>query len=88
MPQLLRTKAEAIDLEPLTVQIPVTVKLTGLGKTRIYELIQSGDLKTIKVGRFCGAGISAPHLPGFAGLVEQTFAALNLEMTPSEALCL
>ena len=39
------------DLEPLTVRVPTAVRLTGLSRSRIYELIQSGDLETIKVGR-------------------------------------
>lgn len=32
----------------------------------------------------CGAGISAPQLPGFDGLVTQCFDRLNLEMSASE----
>ncbi|WP_337960588.1 MULTISPECIES: helix-turn-helix domain-containing protein [Sphingobium] len=27
------------------------VRITGLSRSRIYELIQSGDLVTVKVGR-------------------------------------
>lgn len=38
-------------LEPLTVRISTAVRLTGLSRSRIYELIQSGDLDTVKVGR-------------------------------------
>ena len=34
----------------------------------------------------CGAGISAPQLPGFEGLVRQCFSRLNVDMTPSEKL--
>lgn len=39
------------ELEPLTVRVATAVRLTGLSRSRIYELIQSGDLETIKVGR-------------------------------------
>lgn len=39
------------ELEPLTVRIPVAVKLTGISRSRIYELIQSGELEVVKVGR-------------------------------------
>ena len=42
---------QAVMLEPLTVRIPVAVKLTGISRSRLYELIQTGDLETIKVGR-------------------------------------
>jgi excisionase family DNA binding protein len=38
-------------LEPLTVRVVTAVRITGLSRSRIYELIQSGDLETVKVGR-------------------------------------
>lgn len=38
-------------IEPLTVRVATAVKITGLSRSRIYELIQSGDLETVKVGR-------------------------------------
>jgi len=38
-------------IEPLTVRIATAVQLTGISRSRLYELIQSGDLETIKVGR-------------------------------------
>lgn len=37
--------------QPLTVRVATAVRITGLSRSRIYELIQSGDLETIKVGR-------------------------------------
>jgi len=39
------------ELQPLTVRVATAVRITGLSRSRIYELIQSGDLETIKVGR-------------------------------------
>jgi excisionase family DNA binding protein len=36
--------------EPLTVRVSRAVQLSGLSRSRIYELIQSGDLETHKVG--------------------------------------
>lgn len=38
-------------IEPLTVRISTAVRITGLSRSRIYELIQTGDLGTVKVGR-------------------------------------
>lgn len=38
-------------MEPLTVRIATAVQITGLSRSRVYELIQSGDLETVKVGR-------------------------------------
>jgi excisionase family DNA binding protein len=43
--------ATEAQLEPLTVRVSTAVKLTGISRSRIYELIQSGDLETHKVGR-------------------------------------
>jgi hypothetical protein len=37
--------------EPLAVRIPDAVRMTGLGRSKLYELIASGDLETIKIGR-------------------------------------
>ncbi|QCB40501.1 DNA-binding protein [Sphingobium sp. PAMC28499] len=38
-------------IEPLTVRISTAVRITGLSRSRIYQLIQAGDLDTVKVGR-------------------------------------
>ena len=45
------TPTEIVFIEPLTVRISTAVKLTGISRSRIYELIESGDLETVKVGR-------------------------------------
>ena len=42
---------ERLAIEPLTVLIATAVQLTGISRSRLYELIQSGDLKTVKIGR-------------------------------------
>ena len=41
----------AVLIEPLTVSISTAVQLTGISRSRLYELIQSGELETVKVGR-------------------------------------
>ncbi|WP_234831543.1 AlpA family phage regulatory protein [Sphingobium yanoikuyae] len=38
-------------IEALTVRVSTTVHITGLSRSQIYELIESGDLQTIKAGR-------------------------------------
>lgn len=38
-------------MKPLTVTIPGVRELTGLGTTKIYELIGEGKLATVKIGR-------------------------------------
>ena len=41
----------AVLIEPLTVRISTAVQLTGISRSRLYELIQTGELETVKVGR-------------------------------------
>jgi excisionase family DNA binding protein len=38
-------------MEPITTTIEGTKQATGLGVTKIYELIGEGKLETVKVGR-------------------------------------
>jgi len=43
---------EPIDpIEPITVRVLAAVRITGLSRSRIYELIKAGDIEIIKVGR-------------------------------------
>ena len=36
--------------QPISVRIPEAVRLTGLSRSRIYELMKSGDIEFVKVG--------------------------------------
>ena len=36
--------------EPLTVRIPEAVRITGIGRSKLYELIQAGDIAVVKIG--------------------------------------
>lgn len=38
-------------MQPFTVTIETARDLTGLGNTKIFELLASGQLKRVKVGR-------------------------------------
>lgn len=46
---------------------------------QLVDALLTGDVVFL-----CGAGVSAPQLPGFEGLVKQCFDRLNLEMSTSE----
>ena len=35
---------------PITVRIPEACRMTGIGRSKLYALIKSGDIPTIKVG--------------------------------------
>jgi hypothetical protein len=37
-------------IEPISVRIPEAVRLTGMSRSRIYELMRSGDVEFAKVG--------------------------------------
>lgn len=36
--------------DPIAVRIPEAMRLTGIGRSKLYELIASGDIETAKVG--------------------------------------
>jgi hypothetical protein len=37
-------------LEPITVRIPEAVRVTGMSRSRIYELMQAVEIEYVKVG--------------------------------------
>ncbi|MCW0197391.1 MAG: helix-turn-helix domain-containing protein [Sphingopyxis sp.] len=37
--------------EPIGVRVPVAVKLTGISRSTLYELIGAGEIEAVKVGR-------------------------------------
>ena len=39
-----------LPLETLTVRIPVAVQLTGIGRSKLYELIAAGEVDVVKIG--------------------------------------
>jgi len=41
---------EQIPFEPLSVRIAVAVRLTGISRSKLYELIKARQLQTVKVG--------------------------------------
>jgi excisionase family DNA binding protein len=43
--------AESVNEPPMLESIKETCRLTGLGRTKIYELFDSGELTRVKIGR-------------------------------------
>lgn len=41
---------DAVFTRPLTVRIREACRLTGIGRSKLYELIAAGELEVIKVG--------------------------------------
>lgn len=42
---------DALPIEPISVRIATAVRLTGIPRTTLYELIKSGEIETVKIGR-------------------------------------
>ena len=38
-------------VEPLCVRINDAARMIGIGRTKLYELISSGELETVKIGK-------------------------------------
>lgn len=41
---------QGVGLTPLTVRIPTATRLTGIGRSKLYELINEGELDVVKIG--------------------------------------
>jgi hypothetical protein len=37
-------------LQPLAVRVPDAVKMTGIGRSKLYELIKEGAIDVVKIG--------------------------------------
>jgi excisionase family DNA binding protein len=37
-------------IDPLSVRVPVAVRMTGIGRSKLYELIKAGEIEIVKVG--------------------------------------
>ena len=37
-------------MEPISVKVPEAVRLSGISRSRLYELMRSGDIEFAKVG--------------------------------------
>lgn len=46
-----KPKPRSCGAEPLAVRIPDAVRMTGIGRSKLYLLIAAGDLETVKIGR-------------------------------------
>ena len=38
------------DVEPMTVTIQTAVKLSGLGRTKLYELMSKREIESVRIG--------------------------------------
>src|SRR3546814_17859124 len=47
----IRAEFETLPSEPISVRIATAIKLTGIPRTTLYELIRTGEIETFKIGR-------------------------------------
>jgi excisionase family DNA binding protein len=38
-------------MEPVCISVGETARALGIGRTKVYELINAGQLETVKIGR-------------------------------------
>jgi excisionase family DNA binding protein len=50
MPAEDREHSGELTIQPLSVRIPDACRMTGIGRSKLYELIRDGRIRTIKVG--------------------------------------
>jgi len=50
--------SEGDRFKPLTVRIRDACRITGIGRSKLYELIESGDIEVIKIGRMTLISVS------------------------------
>lgn len=41
---------DPLTIDPLTVTVPKALQISGLGRTKLYELISRGEIDTVLVG--------------------------------------
>ena len=42
---------ETASLKPITVTVATALAVTGLGRTKFYELVKQGRIRTVPIGR-------------------------------------
>ena len=50
-----------LSFEPITVRIPVAVRMTGIGRSKLYELIKAGEVETVKIGTATLVKVASLH---------------------------
>jgi excisionase family DNA binding protein len=62
---------DAVFSRPLTVRIREACRLTGIGRSKLYELIAAGEIEVIKVG-----AITLVPLPSLTSFLRRKAANL------------
>jgi hypothetical protein len=46
-----KRSGQRTSFEPITASIPAFCRLSGIGRSKLYELINSGTIKTVRIGK-------------------------------------
>ena len=46
---------------PITVRVPKAAEMLGIGRSKLYQFIQSGEIETIKAGRAALIPVESLH---------------------------
>jgi excisionase family DNA binding protein len=41
---------DVITIEPMTVTVHIALRISGLGRTKFYELLANGEIDSVRVG--------------------------------------
>jgi excisionase family DNA binding protein len=58
------------DIQPLTVTVEQAAKLLGIGRSTAYELVQAGDIPSLRLGR--RIVVPSAYIARVAGLTHST----------------
>ena len=60
--------------DPLTIRIKDACRITGIGRSKLFELIKVGEIQTIKVG-----AITLVPMDSLAGFVDRRRGAVSTD---------
>jgi len=66
IPAATSARDDELATTPLTVRVREACRLTGIGRSKLYELIKAGEIETIKVGH-----MTLIPMASLIGLVER-----------------
>jgi hypothetical protein len=73
--------------EPLSARIPAVVKLTGIGRSKLYQLISEGALDVLKVGTATLITVESTSVC-WTRAVCHAGSALALDLRPERRPCI
>jgi len=41
---------DTMTIEPVTVTVPVALRISGLGRTKFYEMLANGEIDSVRIG--------------------------------------